>query len=804
MSPGDQVFADNFTDDDRLSWAERTLAFSIGAAVPLVAVGIAATQALMALSVIVSLFLFWRESRSRALFLSELTNPLTAAVAVMFLVWIFVSFFSQEIWESMKVVMRMAGIFLGALVIWAQLAERPRVRELALKILLVTGFLALLIAVLAFLLPRDMSRELLNANNSTYYARALFKRFASAAMLMAPVMLWVGWMYRGRYLWLGLGGAGLTMALILMSHSRSPIAGIMASALAICLLLALTRHRLAKWGLMITAFIVAISLAGVAWIRSLSTDLSTHLPGTFLPEWLLDSHRQLIWKFTLEKYTEHPLVGWGINTIDQLPGAQDIIPKVGGVYISSHPHNWIVEVLAEAGIIGLLALLAVLLLLARNLIGQYLKTRSLSVLVACALCAAYVASSLFNYSVWSSWWQMCFLSLLALVLAHGYRPHGPKASKKPRALITVTEDWAFLRHRRPTAQALANAGADVYVVANNNGKAGEIEAQGYHFIEWGVDRGSMNPLKEWEALHRLARIYAQWQPDIVYNVALKPILYGTIGALLCTKAKVVNLFSGLGVLFISQKLRHLGVRAVVLSALRYLFASKRVWLMVQNTDDQKFLNAVGVSDAQKTIIIPGSGIDLENYPLTPEPAGSPVALVVSRMLWDKGIGEVVEAARILKAEGVDLKIRLIGAPDPSNPASIAESQLKAWHDEGVVEWLGQQNDIARQLSQAHIGLLASYREGMPRSLLEAAATGRALVAFDAPGCRDLVRDGENGLLVALKDASALANALKILANDPPLRARMGAAARKDAETIYAGNVITSRLQGIFSGLLKPL
>lgn len=803
MPSGDQVFADHFTDDDHLSWAERTLAFSIGAAVPLVAVGIAATQALMALSVIVSLFLFWRETRSRALFLCELANPLTAALAAMFMVWLFVSFFSQEIWESMKIVMRMAGIFVAAFVVWAQLAERPRVSELALKILLVTGFLTLSISVLAFLLPRELSVELLGGSNASHLARVLFKRFSSATMLMLPVILWVGWMYRGRYLWLALGGSALTMALILMTHSRSAIAGLMAASLAVALLLAMARHRLAKWGLAVSAFIAAISLAGVAWIRSFKAGISTQHLDIFLPEWLLDPHRQLIWKFTLEKYTEHPLVGWGINTINHIPGATDIIPKVGGTYISSHPHNWIVEVLAESGLFGLLALLLVLLLLARNLIGQYIRTRSLSFLVAIAMSAAYLGSSLFNFSVWSSWWQMCFLSLLLLILAHAYRPLKQTASKKPSALIVVTEDWAFLRHRRPTAQALVDAGAEVTVVANDNGQASEIEALGYRFIPWGVDRGSMNPLKEWDAAHRLARIQAQLQPDIVYNVALKPILYGTIAALLGTKAKVVNLFSGLGVLFISQNAHLRGVRAVVMAALRRLFASKRIWLMVQNTDDQRFLNAKGVSDEPKTLIVPGSGIDLENFPLAPEPDGTPVALVVSRMLWDKGIGEVVEAARILKAECVDMNIRLIGVPDPSNPASIPESQLTAWRDEGLVEWLGHRDDIAAQFAAAHVALLPSYREGMPRSLLEGAATGRALVAFDAPGCRDLVRDGENGFLVPLKDSRALAKVLKILANDPPLRTRMGIAARKDAETIYASNVIRSRLKGIFSGLLKP-
>ena len=205
---------------------------------------------------------------------------------------------------------------------------------------------------------------------------------------------------------------------------------------------------------------------------------------------------------------------------------------------------------------------------------------------------------------------------------------------------------------------------------------------------------------------------------------------------------------------------------------------------------------------EKTFLIPGSGIDLENFPETPEPAGVPVALVVARMLWDKGIGETIEAARILKERGVYIKLRLIGAPDPSNPASISESQLKAWHDEGIVEWLGPRTDIAAQLANSHIALLPSYREGMPRSLLEGAAIGRPLVAFDAPGCRDLVRNNENGILVPFKDAIALADALERLVGDAQLRRKMGKVARSDVETVYASSIVRARLKDIFLDTLN--
>ena len=169
-------------------------------------------------------------------------------------------------------------------------------------------------------------------------------------------------------------------------------------------------------------------------------------------------------------------------------------------------------------------------------------------------------------------------------------------------------------------------------------------------------------------------------------------------------------------------------------------------------------------------LIAGSGVDTERFTPAPEPEGVPVAMLVARMLWDKGVGEAVEAMRLLRARGVALRLWLAGTPDPDNPRSIAQGQLRQWQDEGLVEWLGQVDDVAALWHRAHIAVLPSYREGLPKSLLEAAASGRPMIATDAPGCRELVRDGSNGLLVPLRQAPPLADALERLATDPGLRA----------------------------------
>jgi glycosyltransferase involved in cell wall biosynthesis len=371
----------------------------------------------------------------------------------------------------------------------------------------------------------------------------------------------------------------------------------------------------------------------------------------------------------------------------------------------------------------------------------------------------------------------------------------------PKMLFTVTEDWAFCSHRLPTASAARDAGYEVVVVARMGEHQRQIEALGFRTVEWAIQRESLNPVHEFFALLDLVRIYKAERPDVVYHVAIKSIMYGSIAAHQAKVAATINLFSGMGVVFISNAVKFRIIRALVTPILRWALKSPSSRLQVQNGDDKALLNGLGIATPTRTDLVPGSGLDIENYPATPEPTDiTPKATVVARMLWDKGIGELVEAARLLKDRGVELDIELVGAPDPANPASIPEATLKSWQDEGLVTWLGRRSDVAEILKQSHIAVLPSYREGMPRSLLEAAAIGRPLVAFDAPGCRDLVQDGKNGLLVPFGDVTALADALQKLATDAALRKTLGQQARKDCETIYSATAIQGHLKTIFEGL----
>jgi len=377
------------------------------------------------------------------------------------------------------------------------------------------------------------------------------------------------------------------------------------------------------------------------------------------------------------------------------------------------------------------------------------------------------------------------------------------APAQPKLLFTVTEDWAFCSHRLPTAFAARDAGFDVVVAARMREHQDRIEQLGFRTVQWAIKRESQNPLSELSALLDLIRIYKSERPDVSYHVALKSIMYGAIAARFCGVGASVNLFSGLGVVFISNSFRFRVIRALVTPLLRWAMKPSNVRLHVQNADDRAVLNGLGIGTPDRTDLVPGSGLDLENFPETPEPnTAPPMAMLVARMLWDKGIGELVEAARLLKARGVQLRIVLVGNPDPANPASISEGQLKAWSDESLIEWWGRREDVADILKQSHIAVLPSYREGMPRSLLEAAAIGRPMVAFDAVGCRDLIRDGENGFLVPFKDTVALADALQKLADDSDLRRRLGHQARLDVERTYSATAIRARICTILSGLKR--
>lgn len=368
--------------------------------------------------------------------------------------------------------------------------------------------------------------------------------------------------------------------------------------------------------------------------------------------------------------------------------------------------------------------------------------------------------------------------------------------RSPKLLYFVTEDWYFCSHRLSLAVAAKEAGFDVAVVTRARDHAEKIRRSGLRLIPFELSRGGMNPFREWEVVKRLISVYRLERPDLVHHVAVKPVIYGSIAARLSGVHIVVNALAGLGWLFTSTCLKARLLKPVVKLIFRALLSPTPV--IVQNPDDAALFERIGLSSVH---LIRGSGVDTAVFYPTRETEGEPLIVLPARLLWGKGVGEFVEAARRLKTHGVKARFALVGAPDKGNPAAVPEEHLARWREEGVVECWGSREDMPDVYAQSHVVCLPSYREGLPKALLEAASCGRPIVAADVPGCREIVRHGENGILVPGRDSDALASALRILIEDPSLRARMGTRGREIAVAEFSAEKVTQETLSVYRELL---
>lgn len=370
--------------------------------------------------------------------------------------------------------------------------------------------------------------------------------------------------------------------------------------------------------------------------------------------------------------------------------------------------------------------------------------------------------------------------------------------KAPKLLFFVSEDWYFCSHRLPLAIAASTAGYEVTVVTRVNKHGETIRRAGLRLIPFSLSRRGMNLVGEFLTFARLLIVYRREKPDLVHHVAMKPVLYGTLAARLAGVPCVVNALAGMGWLFTSDSSLARFLNPLVRLAFRLLLRPTEI--IVQNPDDAAFMAELGLANIH---VVRGSGVDASSFQPRDEEPGIPLVVLPARMLWDKGVGEFVEAARQLKARGVSGRFALVGAPDNENPASISLQQLADWQSEGVVEYWGQRDDMPEVMLLAHIVCLPSYREGLPKALLEAAACGRPMVTTDATGCREIVRHGDNGLLVPVRNSQALAEAIETLLKDASLRRRFGQRARKIVENEFSlEQVVADTLAVYREGLSK--
>ena len=370
----------------------------------------------------------------------------------------------------------------------------------------------------------------------------------------------------------------------------------------------------------------------------------------------------------------------------------------------------------------------------------------------------------------------------------------------PRLLFVVGDDGAFRSHRMPVARAARDAGFAVAVACPVTTHGEAIRAEGIRVLPVPMKRARASPLADFYTLAALWRLYRAERPDIVHLVAMKPVLYGALAARLAGVPVSVGALTGLGYVFSSGDIRARLLRPLLRRALGWALNAGRSTCVVQNPDDAAFVARLGV-DLRRIAVIPGSGVDTTRFAPSPEPAAPIRAAMVSRLLWDKGVGEFVEAARLARARNPALRFTLIGAPDEGNPAAVPVAQLEAWQAEGIIEWQGRRADIPAVWRDSHIAVLPSYREGLPMALLEAASCGRPIVAADVPGSREIARDGESALLVPPRDSAALAAAILQLADDPALRARLGTGGRRLIEQEFSEERIAAATLALWRRLL---
>ena len=367
-------------------------------------------------------------------------------------------------------------------------------------------------------------------------------------------------------------------------------------------------------------------------------------------------------------------------------------------------------------------------------------------------------------------------------------------------LYVASEDQAFVLHRLPMARAARALGFDVHVATGVTSYGDAIVREGFTLHALPYRRGARSPLSSLNAMLSLRRLYRRLRPAIIHHSGLQACILGGLAAR-GTAAKQVNALTGLGYTFTSDNASTL--RRIVVPLLRSVLTHPNSTPLVQNPDDRNALIALGV-DRARIVVIPGSGVDTDKLKPMKEPEGPITVGFAGRLLTDKGIRALVEAHRIMRRSGRDIRLLIAGEPDPANPASVTIDEVNAWTREPGITWLGQIPDIQTLWQRSHIAALPSHREGLPKSLLEAAACGRPVVATDAPGCREVSIDGVTGFRVPIEDAAALAAAITRLADDPALRAQFGAAARRLVEERFSVAIIGDHITELYRGLAAPV
>lgn len=376
-----------------------------------------------------------------------------------------------------------------------------------------------------------------------------------------------------------------------------------------------------------------------------------------------------------------------------------------------------------------------------------------------------------------------------------------------KAVLFANTDWYLYNFRRSLALSLRRAGYDVLLISPAGSYGTKLRDLGLRWEPLPMQRRSLNVFRELALLWYLVRLLRRERPTVVHGFTIKCAVYGSLAARMAGVSARVNAVAGMGYVFTSTQWKARLLRPIVRVLLRLALGGKGARLILQNADDVELFKQAGLVDPGHIRLIRGSGVDCAQF--ADVSAGTPGGermrvLLACRLLWDKGVDEYVAASRQLRAQGRPIDAWLAGTSDPGNPAAIPESTVRRWVEEGVITWLGHVDDMPGLLGSVHVVVLPSYREGLPRTLVEAAACGLPLITTDVPGCREVVCDGVDGLLIPAKDSEALARAIHRLQDNPALARELGHAARAKARAQFDERIVIRRTMDVYAELCRPL
>ena len=381
--------------------------------------------------------------------------------------------------------------------------------------------------------------------------------------------------------------------------------------------------------------------------------------------------------------------------------------------------------------------------------------------------------------------------------------------KMPKVVLFANTDWYLYNFRMSFARKLREEGFEVILLSPDGEYGPKLRDLGFRWHAVPMNRRSLNPLRELALVIWLARFFAREKPQIVHGFTIKSAVYGSLASKLASVPARVNAVAGMGYVFTSGDLKARVLKPLVRQVMRLALNGRDSILVLQNPDDIRLFEAARIVNQKAIRLIKGSGVDLTRFKLNggtvQEPALPLRALLAARLVWDKGIAEYVEAARLLRREHRTVRFLLAGSPDDGNPASVSAAVVEGWVKEGLVEWLGQVSDMPKLFSEVDVMVLPSYREGLPKALIEAAACGLPLITTDAPGCREVVSEsGVDGISIPVRDVPALAAAIRLLDDDREMGRKLGLAAREKALINFDERIVIEKTLSVYRELVPSI